>query len=166
MARRKQVASQSSEIAPIEETAPRPAETATAVAEPPQGEPQRPLYRDVREQRTVRISPGPDGDKLRLLRSDRYNQMQISPDGELPDWARERLQADGWRDRVEDEGIYTKQLPPRPKPGDDGQEPEPARPAWPAVIEAERFFEQLANDIRADRKMPQVRLGTAAAAER
>jgi hypothetical protein len=156
MARRNQVAAQSSKTAPVEEAAPQPA--ATAVAEPSAEERQRPPYRDVREQKDVRVSP--NGDKLRLLRSDRYNQMQISPDGELPDWARERLQADGWRDRVEDEGIYTRQLPPRPKAGEEDRELSSARRR--AVIEAERFFEQLANDLRADRKMPPVRLGTAA----
>jgi hypothetical protein len=92
--------------------------------------------------------------------------MQVQADAELPDWAKERLKADGWRDRVEAEGIYTKQLPPRPRPAAEGQQAEQARPAWPAVIEAERLFEQLANDLRADKKMPPVRLGGAAVAER
>jgi hypothetical protein len=163
MARRKQEAQERVEYAPAGEAATQAAETVTAVLDAPEA-PQRTPYRDVREQKTVRISPGPDGDKLRLLRSDRFNQMQISPDGELPDWARERLTAEGWRDRVEDEGIYTRQLPPRPKAGEEDQQLSSARRR--AVFDAERFFEELANDIRADRKMPPVRLGTAAAAER
>ncbi len=162
MAKRKSAAVETIEP-PAQEAAPPSA--AAPVAERPsvEGEERRP-WADVMEQKTVLISPGPDGARLRLRRSHRFNQMQISPDGELPDWARERLQADGWRDRVEDEGIYTKQLPPRAKPGEEGREPPP--PAWPKVIEAERFFEQLANDIRAERKMPPVRLGTAAGPER
>lgn len=149
---------------PAEEAAP-PAATATAVAERPpvEGEERRP-WPDVTEQKEAAVSP--DGDKLRLLRSRKFNQMQIKADAELPDWAKERLKADGWRDRVEDEGIYTKQLPPRPRPAAEGQPAEPAKPAWPVVIEAERFFEQLANDLRAERGLSPVRLGGAAVAER
>lgn len=131
-----------------------------AAAGPATAEGERRPFPDVTEQKTIRVSP--DGDMLRLRRSRRYNQMQLSPDGALPDWAKERLKADGWRDRVEDEGIYTKQLPPRPKPDDATPPP----PAWPVVIEAERFFEQLVNDLRTERKMPPVRLNTAAVAER
>jgi hypothetical protein len=149
---------------PAEEAAPPPA-AATATAEPPAaaGEQRRP-WPDVSEQKTVSVST--DGDNLRLLRSRRFNQIQIKSDGEIPDWAKERLKADGWRDRVEDEGIYTKQLPPRPRPAAEGQQAEQAKPAWPTVIEAERFFEQLANDIRAERGMSRVHLGGAAEAAR
>jgi hypothetical protein len=149
---------------PAEEATQRAAATSTAT-EPPAaaGEERRP-WPDVMEQKTVAVSP--DGDKLRLLRSRRFNQMQIKGDGELPDWAKERLKADGWRDRVEDEGIYTKQLPPRPRPAAEGQQAEQAKPAWPTVIEAERFFEQLANDIRAERGMSRAHLGGAAVADR
>jgi hypothetical protein len=163
MAKRKSAAVETIEP-PAQEAAP-PSAAAPATERVP-AEHERPRLPDVSEQKTVLISPEPDGAKVRLLRSRRYNQVQISPDGELPDWARERLKDAGWRDRVEDEGIYTKQLPPRAKPAADGQEPEPAKPAWPAVIEAERFFEQLANDIRAERGMPPIRLGTAAGPER
>jgi hypothetical protein len=42
--------------------------------------------------------------------------MQISSDKELPLSAKERLHAAGWRDRTEEEGIWTKQLP-QPQPG-------------------------------------------------
>jgi hypothetical protein len=149
---------------PAEEAAPPPAAIATAVAERPPVEGERRVFPDVTEQKEVAVSP--DGDKLRLLRSRKYNQMQVKADSELPDWAKERLKADGWRDRVEDEGIYTKQLPPRARLAADGQPAEPPKPAWPVVIEAERFFEQLANDLRAERGMPPVRLGGAAVAER
>jgi hypothetical protein len=133
-------------------------------AEPVPVERERPPFSDPSEQKEVLISPGPDGARLRLLRSRRYNQMQISSDTELPLTAKQRLHDAGWRDRTEEEGIWTKQLPPRPKPGDD--DPSAAKPAWPTVIEAERLFEEIANAIRADRKMPPVRLGTAAVAGR
>jgi hypothetical protein len=112
MAKRKSVA--------VETTEPPAQEAAPPAAEQPVPESERRPLPDVSEQKTVLISPEPDGAKLRLLRSRRYNQVQISPDGDLPDWARERLQAAGWRDRVEEEGIYTKQLPPRAKPAADG----------------------------------------------
>ena len=178
MARTKSAKATAAEAAPSipEEPAPPPAATPATAAEmldlprpqleagKPQtvaGEERRP-WPDVSEQKVVKVSR--DGDMLRLLRSHKYNQMQIKGDGELPDWAKERLKADGWRDRVEEEGIYTKQLPPRPRPDAEGQDP--AKPAWPTVIEAERFFEQLANDIRAERGMKPVRLGTAAQPER
>ncbi len=158
MTKRKSAAAEAAQLQPAtaEEAAP-PVAAATAV-EPPPAERERRPFPDVSEKKTVAVSP--DGDKLRLRWSDRYNQIQISPDGELPDWARERLKADGWRDRVEDEGIYTKQLPPRPKADAEGPEPSPSRRR--VVFEAESFFEQLANDIRAERGMKPVRLGTAA----
>ena len=60
------------------------------------------------------------------------------------------MKAAGWTDRPE-EGIFTKQLPPRPK--NEGEE---ARPAWPTVLEAERQFHELANAIRADKGLPPV----------
>jgi hypothetical protein len=159
MAKRKTAAVETIEP-PVQEAAP-PVAAAPAAEQAP-AERERPRLPDVSEQKEVSISPS--GAKLRLLRSRRYNQMQISGDGELPDQAKERLHAAGWRDRTEEEGIWTKQLPPRPKPDAEGQEP--AKPAWPTVLEAERLFEEIANAIRGDRGMPPVRLGTAAGAER
>jgi len=158
MAKRKSAAAEAAQPLPAEEAAPPVAAAAAhAAAAAPAGPGRRP-FPDVSEQKEVAVSP--DGDKLRLLRSHRFNQIQISPDGPLPDWARERLKADGWRDRVEDEGLYTRQLPPRPKPGEEDPELSSARRR--IDFEAGRFFEQLANDIRAERNMPPVRLGAAA----
>jgi hypothetical protein len=147
---------------PAEEATQRAPATSTAT-EPPAaaGEERRP-WPDVSEQKTVPVSP--DGDKLRLLQSRRFNQFQIKSDGEIPDWAKEKLKADGWTDRVQDEGIYTKQLPPRAKPGEEDQGQAASRRR--AGHEADRFFEQLANDLRAERQMPPIRLNTAAVAER
>ena len=156
MAPKRKSAAEAVDLTPLEEAAPPAAAATVAEASPPERE--RPPLPDVSEQKTVQVSP--DGDKLRLRRGHRYNQVQISPDGELPDWARERLKADGWRDRVEDEGIYTKQLPPRPQPGEENPELSAARRR--ADLDAAKFFEQLANDIRKERGMNPVRLGTAA----
>jgi hypothetical protein len=150
--------------AAVEAIEPPAQEAAPPAAERPVPEGERRPFPDVSEQKTVLISPEPDGAKLRLRRSHRYNQVQISPDGEIPDWARKRLHDAGWRDRVEDEGIYTKQLPPRAKPGEENPELSSARRRMD--FEAERFFEQLANDIRAERGMKPIRLGTAAGPER
>lgn len=75
----------------------------------------------------------------------------------MPPAARERLHAAGWRDRTEEEGIWTKQLPPLPEPG----QPEPSPSRRRMVFEAERLFEEIANAIRAGHKMPPVRLGGA-----
>jgi hypothetical protein len=128
---------------------------------PAAGEERRP-WPDVMEQKTVAVAV--NGEKLRLLQSRRFNQMQITSDSEIPDWAKKRLKDDGWVDRVQDEGIYTKQLPPRAKPGEESPELSSSRRR--ASFEADRFFEQLANDIRAERRMPPIRLNTAAVAER
>jgi hypothetical protein len=157
-ARRKSAAQAAQDQPETVEVAASPAAAPTAVAEAAPPERERRPFPDVAEQKEVLISP--NGDKLRLLRSHRYNQVQISPDGELPNWARERLKAYGWRDRLEEEGIYTKQLPPRAKAGEEGPEPSPSRKR--VVFEAERFFEELAKDIRAERGMKPVRLGMAA----
>jgi hypothetical protein len=113
------------------------------------------------EQKVVLVAPGPESAKLRLLRSHRYKQMQIPPDEDLPPQAREKLEAAGWTDRTQAEGIWTKQLP---EPGADGREPSPSRRR--VVFKAERLFEEIANDIRAHNGLPPVRLDTAAQPER
>jgi hypothetical protein len=132
----------------------------TAAARPEPRE--QPPHPDVREQKEVAVSP--KGDKLRPLRSDKYNQLQISADGPLPPSARLRLEDAGWKDRMEQEGIWTKQIPPRARPDEDAQQASASRQRM--VLEAERFFEQLANGIRVDRQMPPLRLGTAASLDR
>ena len=76
MPKRKQAAAEAVDLTPLQDTTPRTAEPATPAApaaERPPQEQERPRYRDVREQKQVLISPDPDGAKLRLLRSRRYN---------------------------------------------------------------------------------------------
>ena len=61
-------------------------------------------------------------------------------------------------------GIIADYQPPRATPGEEDQGQAAARRR--AGFDADRFFEQLANDIRAKRGMPPVRLNSAAVAER
>jgi hypothetical protein len=82
-----------------------------------------------------------------LLRSDQYNQMQIRSDEELSEAHRQRLTEAGWTERP-NEGIWTKQLPSRKRV--EGEEP---KLAWPIVVEAERFFQDLGNAMRADKRL-------------
>jgi hypothetical protein len=50
------------------------------------------------------------------------------------------------------EGNWTKQLSRRPKDGESEQ----TGLAWPAVLEAELLFQDIANGNRVDKKMPPV----------
>ena len=63
--------------------------------------------------------------------------MQIRFERDPDDKYKEMLTRAGWRDRTEEEGIWTKQLP---KEGEK----------WQAAADAERLFKRIANEIRAD----------------
>jgi hypothetical protein len=115
------------------------------------------------ELKSIKLSPDRNSPRLRLLRSYRFNQMQIRSDAPLPEAAAEKLKAEGWKDRTEQEGIWTKQLPPRQR-ADAPEGAEPAKPAWPVVVDAERVFHDIANAIRSDNKMPPIELERSAAA--
>jgi hypothetical protein len=58
------------------------------------------------------------------------------------------LKAEGWTDRTEREGIWTKQV-------ELGQ--------WEPVVNAERLFKEIANGIRQDRGLEPVMEGLSAA---
>jgi hypothetical protein len=154
MARRKQAAAETVKLHSTQDEAPQAPETASSAvtAEPGQGQPEPGTTRlpDPREQRSVSLDGDRQGPRLRLLRSHRFNQVQIRSDEELPEAQRERLKAAGWTERAE-EGIWTKQLPTRKHA--EGEEP---KPAWPTVVEAERLFQDIANDIRAGKGLPAV----------
>ena len=154
MAKQKPAAAEAVPFTPTEEPAPRLTETVTPIPAAEEG--QRPKQRlpDIRELKSINLGPDRDSPRLRLLRSYRFNQIQVRSDEELPQAAREQLQAAGWKDRTEEEGIWTKQLPPRPR--QDAEGPGPATPGWPTVVEAERLFHELANAIRADKGLPSV----------
>jgi hypothetical protein len=60
---------------------------------------------------TVNLADYAGGPRAHLLRSHRYNQMQIRFEGEQPDEAvLAMLKEAGWTDRTEHEGIWTKQI--------------------------------------------------------
>ena len=123
--------------------------------EPPQLDARQPAAEpparlpDAREMKSINLGPDKASPRLRLLRGYRFNQMQIRSDLELPDAARETLAAAGWTERRE-EGIWTRQLPPRAKEGEE------QKPVWPVVVEAERLFHEVANGIRAEYGLPPV----------
>ena len=110
----KQTTAVAAQPIPTEQATPQVAET----VRPTEGgqandELKAPRLPDVREIKSVNLGPDRDSPRLRLLRSFRFNQMQIRSDEALPEAASEKLKAEGWRDRTEEEGIWTKQLPPR-----------------------------------------------------
>jgi hypothetical protein len=141
-------------LTPTEEPATRVTETVPPILAAEEGQGPKERLPDIRELKSIKLGPDRDSPRLRLLRSYRFNQLQIRCDEELPQAAREQLQAAGWRDRTEEEGIWTKQLPPRPRK--DAEDSGPVTPGWPTVVEAERLFHDLANAIRADKGLPSV----------
>jgi hypothetical protein len=163
MARRKQAA-QAAESTGEELTAPQPPERASlqppASAEPPKSDkttaPPRPAsdtsrtsrFPDPDEKQSLKLGSGKDAPRLRLLRSDRFKQMQIRSDEPLSDASQKKLKDDGWTERRE-EGIWTKQLHSRNAA--EGQEP---TPTWRVVLKAEQFFAELAADIRREHQLP------------
>jgi hypothetical protein len=58
------------------------------------------------------------------------------------------LKAEGWTDRTQREGIWTRQVEP-------GQ--------WEPVVKAERLFKEIANGIRQDKGLEPVMQGLSAA---
>jgi hypothetical protein len=81
---------------------------------PPAERGPRPIerLREIRELKSINLGPNRDSARLRLLRNYRFNQIRIRSDEELLQAAREQLQAAGWKDRSEEEGIWTEQLAP------------------------------------------------------
>ncbi len=92
---------------------------------------------DPREWKTVTLGASNADPKIRLLRSFRYRQMQIRFDQDPGDKYKRMLKEEGWRDRTEEEGIWTKQIPK-----DSG---------WQPAAEAEALFRRIANGMRADK---------------
>jgi hypothetical protein len=141
---------QLTEIVPLQPPEPPQLSTQHAEAARPARQPLADSDRDPREWKSINLGPEKNSPRLRLLRSDRFNQMQIRADEELPAAALERLKSAGWTERPE-EGIWTRQLPSRKK--EEGVEP---TPPWPTVLEAERLLHDLANDIRTGKGMPPI----------
>jgi hypothetical protein len=111
----------------------------------------RPAYApDPRSQTSVKISEHPGGARMHLLRSHKFNQMQIRFDGERPGEQYEAMLKDaGWRDRTESEGVWTKQIDREAR--------------WQTVQQMEREFRDVANAIRRDKGLEPVLEGPAMA---
>jgi hypothetical protein len=125
-------------------TARRPRKTAR------EGEDGNPAYAaDPHEKISVSLSDVPGGPEMQLLRSHKYKQMQIRFNKGQPD---ERyldiLKQAGWRDRTQEEGIWTKQIDPNGR--------------WQSVAKMEQEFKDVANAIRADKGLGPVLEGLGA----
>lgn len=90
---------------------------------------------------TVALGPANDAPKMRLFRSDKYQQMQISFDEKPGEPHRARLQQAGWRWRAA-ERVWTKQFE--------------AGARWRTQADAERLFAEIANAVRAGLGLPPV----------
>jgi hypothetical protein len=93
---------------------------------------------DPRGQKIAALGADRNGPKIELLRSHRYNQMQVRSDEPLSEKHQGMLTQAGWTDRMEKEGIWTKQLPKEQE-------------KWRDVADAEKLFKQIANEMRADK---------------
>ena len=72
---------------------------------------------------------------MHLLRSQKFNQMQIRFDGQQPDKPHLTMLAEaGWKDRTEAEGVWTKQIDKNAR--------------WQSVQQMEREFKAVADAIR------------------
>jgi hypothetical protein len=137
-----QAAAEAVDLAPLQDNAPPvTATTATAVADRERGPANEaakaePVYAaDPHEKISVSLSDVRGGPSMHLLRSHKFNQMQVRFVGEQPDEQyRAMLSKKGWRDRTEEEGIYTKQIDRHAK--------------WQSVQQMEREFRDVANAIR------------------
>lgn len=93
---------------------------------------------DPRPTLSVSLTDAKGGPAGHLLRSHKFNQMQIRFDGQQPDEPhRLMLKQAGWRDRTEEEGIWTKQIDREHR--------------WQSVKQMEEEFRSVANAIRKDR---------------
>ena len=109
-----------------------------AAKEPSADEPLR--IADPRPFMSVSLSGYNGGPSMHLLRSQKFNQMQIRFDGEQPDEQyQSMLKQAGWKDRTEAEGVWTKQIDKNAR--------------WQSVNKMEREFKEVAAAIRRDKGM-------------
>jgi hypothetical protein len=132
MARKQIAAKEQPAAAPVAELEP-----LAAAAEPAKRpSDDRPAYAaDPHEKISVSLSDVRGGPAMHLLRSHRYNQMQVRFDREQPDEKHLKLLRDaGWRDRTQEEGVFTKQIDRDAK--------------WQSVARMEEEFKHVAKAIR------------------
>ncbi len=105
---------------------------------------------DPRPWQSVSLSDHRGGPAMHLLRSQKFNQMQIRFDREQPDEKYLAMLAQaGWKDRTQAEGVWTKQID------------KDAR--WQSVDKMEREFKEVANAICKSKGMEPVLEGLAVA---
>ncbi|MDR3635869.1 MAG: DEAD/DEAH box helicase family protein [Isosphaeraceae bacterium] len=88
--------------------------------------------------------------RVQLRRSHKYKQMQIQFEQQPDEKYLLMLKRAGWRDRTEEEGIWTKQIDPDYR--------------WQSVDVMEREFKQVANAIRTDKGLEPVMVSGVTAA--
>ena len=103
---------------------------------------------DPRGMMSISLGDTPGSPRIQLRRSQKYKQLQLHFDEKPDDKYLAVLKAEGWTDRTEREGIWTKQV-------ELGQ--------WEPVVNAERLFKEIANGIRQDRGLEPVMEGLSAA---
>jgi hypothetical protein len=104
---------------------------------------------DPHEKISVSLSNVRGGPEMHLLRSHRFRQLQIRFDREQPDDKYlEMLRKAGWRDRTQEEGVWTKQIDPNAR--------------WQSVAKMEQEFKAVANAIRECKKLAPVLEGLGA----
>jgi hypothetical protein len=98
---------------------------------------------------SVSLSDVRGGPAMHLLRSQRFRQMQIQFDREQPgEQYLAMLKRAGWRDRTEEEGVWTKQIDPNAR--------------WQSVQQMEHEFRDVANAIRKGKRLRPVLEGLGA----
>lgn len=85
---------------------------------------------------SIELGPEKGSARMRLFRSNRFQQMQIRFDEKPSDEVREFLHQEGWRWRGQETG-WTRQLDKEAK--------------WRTQADAERLFKEVANAIRAEK---------------
>lgn len=94
---------------------------------------------------TIALSVAKDGPKMRLLRSNRFQQMQIHFDEKPADQYLEQLRQAGWKWRDEEQ-VWSKQLEKDTR--------------WRVHAEAEKIFKSIADAIRIDNGLePTMQIG-------
>ena len=112
-------------------------------------EPRTPIKTpDPRGVMSISLGDAKGSDRMQLRRSHQYKQMQIKFETQPDEKYLAMLAEAGWKDRTQDEGIWTKQVAP-------GQ--------WQPVADAERLFKEIGNAIRKDRGLDPVFQGLAVA---
>ena len=95
---------------------------------------------DPRSMQSVSLSDYQGGPSMHLLRSQKFNQLQVRFDREQPgEQYLAMLAKAGWKDRTEAEGVWTKQID------------KDAR--WQSVARMEQEFKEVANAIRKSKGM-------------